>query len=147
MAAADFNTSSLPCTFVFLNWRKPKTKNKKTLVCAFTVCGDNNHTLENINENKQMLSLSPHYHRTMPRLDRFLGPAEVLRDMQISIILLVKSASTHAAFDNHISLISFQLDTCFSQILKPTGLVSWSQICLLSSIAVFETVRSYQINT
>ena len=40
----------------------------------------------------------------------------------------------------------FLLDTCFSQIPKPTGLVSWSQICLLNSIPVFETVRSYQLN-
>ena len=28
----------------------------------------------------------------------------------------------HAAFDYHISLIFFPVDTCFSQILKPTGL-------------------------
>ena len=28
---------------------------------------------------------------------------------------------------------------------KPSSLVSWSQICLLNSIAVFETVRSYQL--
>ena len=26
---------------------------------------------------------------------------------------------------------------------KPSSLVSWSQICLLNSIAVFDTVRSY----
>ena len=30
-------------------------------------------------------------------------------------------------------------------IPKPSSLVSWSQICLLNSIAVFETVRSYQL--
>ena len=30
------------------------------------------------------------------------------------------------------------------EIPKPSSLVSWSHICLLNSIAVFETVRSYQ---
>ena len=53
-------------------------------------------------------------------------------------------APTHAAFDYRISLIFFLLDPCFNQIPKPTGLVSWSQICLLNSIAVFETVRPWQ---
>ena len=43
-----------------------------------------------------------------------------------------------------ISLTFFLLDTCFSPIPKPSSLVSWSQICLSNSIAVFETVRSYQ---
>ena len=32
----------------------------------------------------------------------------------------------------------------FNQIPKPTGLVSWSQICLLNSFAVFKKVRFYQ---
>ena len=50
-------------------------------------------------------------------------------------------ASTYAAFDYRISLF-FQLDTFVNQIPKPTGLVSRSQIYLLNSIAVFETVMS-----
>ena len=52
--------------------------------------------------------------------------------------------STNAAFDFHISLVFFLPYTCFNRIPKPTGLVSWSQICLLNSMAAFETVRSYQ---
>ena len=32
-----------------------------------------------------------------------------------------------------------------NQIPKPTGLVSWSQIFLLNFIAVFETVKYYQL--
>ena len=32
----------------------------------------------------------------------------------------------------------------FRDLPKPSSLVSWSQICLLNFIAVFETVRSYQ---
>ena len=47
-------------------------------------------------------------------------------------------ASTHGAFDYHICLMFFLLETCFNQML-----VSWSQVCLLIPIAVFETVRSY----
>ena len=45
-----------------------------------------------------------------------------------------------------ISLTFFLLDTCFNPISKPSSVVSWSQISLLNSIAVFETVRSYQLN-
>ena len=37
------------------------------------------------------------------------------------------------------------MDTCFNPIPKPSSLASWPQICLLNSIAVFETVRSYQL--
>ena len=51
-------------------------------------------------------------------------------------------ALSHAAFDFHTSLTFFTLDTCFNPIPKPS-LVSWLQICLLNSIVVFETVRSY----
>ena len=42
-------------------------------------------------------------------------------------------------------LISFLLDTFSNKKPRPTALVSWSQICLLNSIAVCETVRSYQL--
>ena len=45
---------------------------------------------------------------------------------------------------NTISSTFFLLDTCFNPIPKPSSHVSWSQICLLNSIAVFEKVRSYQ---
>ena len=59
--------------------------------------------------------------------------------------LLPSPALSHAAFDFHTSLTFFILDTCFNPIPKPSSIVSWSQICLLNSIAVFETVRSYQL--
>ena len=55
---------------------------------------------------------------------------------------LPSPALSHAAFDYHSSLC---LTLVFSPIPKPSSLVSWSQICLLNSIAVFETVRSYQL--
>ena len=48
------------------------------------------------------------------------------------------------SFDDRISVIVFLPDTWSSQKTKPTGLVSWSQIYLPNSIAVLETVRSYQ---
>ena len=40
--------------------------------------------------------------------------------------------------------LSLCLTLVFNPIPKPSSLVSWSQICLLNSIAVFETMRSYQ---
>ena len=40
---------------------------------------------------------------------------------------------------------SLCLTLLFNPIPKPSSLVSWSQICLLNSIAVFETVRSYKL--
>ena len=48
------------------------------------------------------------------------------------------------------AFVSFALpDTCSNQIPKPmgpNGLVSWSQICLLTSTVLFETVRSYTLS-
>ena len=59
---------------------------------------------------------------------------------------LIKNFSIqHAAFDFRTSLTFFMFDTCFNPIPKPSSLVSWSQIRLLNSIAVFEAVRSYQL--
>ena len=39
----------------------------------------------------------------------------------------------------------FVLYTCCNQIPNPVGLVSWSQLCLLNSIAVFKTVVPHQL--
>ena len=48
-----------------------------------------------------------------------------------------------AAFDFHTSLTFIILYPCVNPIPKTSSLVSWSQIFLLNSIAVFETGRSY----
>ena len=53
---------------------------------------------------------------------------------------LPSPAVSHAAFDFHTSLT-----LVFNPIPKPSSLVSWSQICLLNSIAVIETGRPYQL--
>ena len=47
--------------------------------------------------------------------------------------------------DGASNKLSLCLALVSSPILKPSSLASWSQVCLLNSIAVFETVRSYQL--
>ena len=61
--------------------------------------------------------------------------------------LLPSAALSHATFDFHTSLTFFMSDTCFQSNTETSSLVSWSQICLLISIAVFETVRFYKKKT
>ena len=56
--------------------------------------------------------------------------------------LLPSPDLSHAAFDFQTSLTFLCLILVFNPTPKPSSLVSWSQICLLNSIAVFETVRS-----
>ena len=84
---------------------------------------------------------------TVKRASPLLAPTpyEGVVENTLSRILLVAIAHKHAAFDFHTSWTFFLLDTCFNPIPKPSSPVSLSQICLLNSIAVFETVRSYQL--
>ena len=88
---------------------------------------------------ERVYRVGAHARRTRQELDAHVGV----------VVVLPAPLTFHEHTRREINIRDvrsiFLQDTSFNQITAPTGLVSWSQICLLNSIAVFETVRSYQL--
>ena len=127
----DFEKRNLVCT---QNFTRHRTPSRLQVPLRFR-CGEFEFHMSNMAHTVDIVKSC------------LLAPVEFLHTVLYPPIPGVCSASfpgsAHVAFDSRVSVIVFYLTLVPIKCQSP--MVSWSQICLLDYIAVFETVRSYEL--